>query len=317
MAQGSNRSAWQRLLQWWGPTAHLVSPGEQLAALFGVALGLGITVAVAHWALPASGAPPLIASFGASAVLVFAMPHGPLSQPWPLVGGQLGSAAIGMACAQVFGSSLWVGVLAVALALGLMHLLRCFHPPGGATALTAVIGGEAIHALGFQWVLWPVALNAVCLLLVAVVFNYPLRWRRYPAAWTSAVAPLRPAQAPTLDHERLLAALRAIDGYIDISEHDLLRIYALATAPPPTAPPPAISPGRYYSNGRFGADWAVREVLAIEPGGADLAEQVRFRGVAGHCRRRIARCSLSEFRRWAAHEVVRDENSWRPVYPAA
>jgi CBS-domain-containing membrane protein len=61
-----------------------------------------------------------------------------------------------------------------------MHYLNCLHPPGGATALSAVIGGQAVHQLGYQYLLTPVLLNVVTLLLIAIVFNYPFRWRRYP-----------------------------------------------------------------------------------------------------------------------------------------
>ena len=77
---------------------------------------------------------------------------------------------------------MFAAALAVALAIGAMHYLNCIHPPGGATALSAVIGGDAIHQLGFQYVLTPVLLNVIIVLIVAILFNYPFHWRRYPLA---------------------------------------------------------------------------------------------------------------------------------------
>ena len=76
-----------------------------------------------------------------------------------------------------------------------MHYLRCIHPPGGATALGAVLGGDAVHQFGYQSVITPVMLNAITILLVALLFNAPFAWRRYPAAWSLRAAPKAPAQA--------------------------------------------------------------------------------------------------------------------------
>jgi CBS-domain-containing membrane protein len=128
----------------------------------------------------------LTASMGASAVLLFAVPHGALSQPWAVLGGHLVSAVIGVACVQVIAEPILAAPAAVALAIGGMHYLRCIHPPGGATALNAVIGGEAVQQLGFHYVLTPVLLNALTIVLLALLFNYPFRWRRYPSVLRAA-----------------------------------------------------------------------------------------------------------------------------------
>ena len=60
---------------------------------------------------------------------------------------------------------------AVGLAIGAMHQLKCLHPPGGATAFTAVMGGDAIHKLGFQFVIFPVLINAVLMVLLALTIH--------------------------------------------------------------------------------------------------------------------------------------------------
>jgi CBS domain-containing membrane protein len=162
----------------------------------------------------------LVASMGASAVLLFAVPHGQLSQPWPVLAGHGFSALIGVACARWIPDQPAAAAVAVGLSIGVMHLLKCIHPPGGATALTAVLGGPAVHALGFHFVLCPVLVNGLVMVTIAVLFNGFFIWRRYPAAlaWKPAQQPASPT------HEQVLAALRELDSFVDISEDDLIRL---------------------------------------------------------------------------------------------
>ncbi len=144
------------------------------------------------------------------------------------------SALVGVSCALLIPSPLLAAALAVGLAIGAMHYLRCIHPPGGATALTAVVGGSGIHDLGYGFLVMPVLLNVVVILVVAVVFNYPFSWRRYPAALqlTNAVPKQNeaPDEAyPSISHSDFVYALSEIDSFIDVTEQDLVRIYELAT----------------------------------------------------------------------------------------
>jgi CBS-domain-containing membrane protein len=159
-----------------GRSSHLE---KWISAVGGMVSLVGIML-ISHASLGLEGGSMLVASMGASAVLLFAVPHGALSQPWPVFGGHLISALIGVTCAKLIPEPTLAAGLAVALAIGAMHYLNCLHPPGGATALSAVIGGQAVHQLGYQYLLTPVLLNVVTLLLIAIVFNYPFRWRRYP-----------------------------------------------------------------------------------------------------------------------------------------
>jgi len=153
-----------------------VSTAGGLAGIVGVAL-------ISQSQLGLTGSASIIASMGSSAVLLFAVPHGPLSQPWSVFGGHLVSAIVGVACAKWIPNPMLAAAVAVALAIGAMHYLRCIHPPGGATALGAVVGGDVVHQMGFQFVLTPVMLNTMTILLVALLFNAPFAWRRYPAVW--------------------------------------------------------------------------------------------------------------------------------------
>ncbi len=125
----------------------------------------------------------IVASMGASAILLFTVPHGEFSQPWPVFGGQVVSAIVGVACSRYMPDKMLAAALCVGFACYFMYLLRCVHPPGGATALTAVMAGPDVQALGFGFVLTPVLLNVLVLLAVAVAFNAPFPARRYPAAW--------------------------------------------------------------------------------------------------------------------------------------
>ena len=125
----------------------------------------------------------IVASFGASAVLLYGAIKSPLAQPRNLVGGHLFSALIGVACFKVFGG-VWMGAaLAVSLSIAIMIVTRTLHPPGGATALLAVIGSDQIHRLGFLYAVLPIGLGAMVLLFVALVVNNISRHRNYPEYW--------------------------------------------------------------------------------------------------------------------------------------
>lgn len=64
-----------------------------------------------------------------------------------------------------------------------MHLTSTLHPPGGATALIAVIGGESVHKLGYLYVVMPAALGAGVMLVVALIVNNIPKTRKYPEFW--------------------------------------------------------------------------------------------------------------------------------------
>ena len=214
-----------------------VSLKERLLSGLGGTLAILCVLLVSEQALGLTGATMVVASMGASAVLLFAVPHGQLSQPWPVAGGQLLSALIGVTCARVVDQRTVAAALAVGLAITAMHLGRCIHPPGGATALSAVLGGPAVADLGYSYVARPVLLNVCCLLVVAVLFNALLPWRRYPAALQPRPAMRHPADAPT--HDEVVAALRSLDSFVDITEDDLVRLVDLLSHQPAEPPRPA------------------------------------------------------------------------------
>lgn len=126
----------------------------------------------------------MIGSFGASAVLTYGAVRSPLAQPRNLVGGHVISALVGVAAFKLLHGQIWLAeAVAVATAIALMHLTKTLHPPGGATALIAVIGSDEIHELGFLYAIVPVGLGALILLLVALLVNNIPPTRRYPEVW--------------------------------------------------------------------------------------------------------------------------------------
>jgi len=126
----------------------------------------------------------IIGSFCASAVLIYGAIRSPLAQPRNLMGGHIISALIGVAAYNVLGTHVWLAAaVAVATAIAVMHATKTLHPPGGATALIAVIGSQKIHDLGYLYALVPVGAGAAIMLAVALVVNNIFKERRYPEFW--------------------------------------------------------------------------------------------------------------------------------------
>ena len=120
-----------------------------------------MTGGISSWAVGATFALPLlIAPMGASAVLLFAVPSSPLAQPWSIIGGNTVAAIVGVTAAHFISAPVLAASIAIGVAIGAMFTLRCIHPPSGAVALTAVLGGPVITSMGYRFVLWPVLLNS-------------------------------------------------------------------------------------------------------------------------------------------------------------
>ncbi|UIJ70757.1 HPP family protein [Aurantimonas sp. HBX-1] len=211
-----------------------VSRAEQLRAAVGALIGIALTGLVTRWALgPDTAVPLLVAPMGASAVLLFAVPSGPLSQPWSILGGNVSAALIGITCRMWIPDPLIAASLAVCLAIVTMFLLRCLHPPGGAVAVTTVLAGPAVDTLGYGFAFAPVGLNSLLILLVAVAFHnltghrYPHWLARRPASrhGTADAAP-RERTGFTLDDLRTV--LREQNEVIDVAPEDLVTILRAA-----------------------------------------------------------------------------------------
>ena len=157
---------------------------EVLWSWLGAVIGVGICGYLSANYFEPKDLTLLIGSFGASAVLVYGAIKSPLAQPRNLVGGHIIAGIIGVACYKAFGATPWMaGALAASLAIVAMLLTKTLHPPAGATALIAVIGGDKIHNLGFLYAFVPAGLGALVLLTVALLVNNLSRNRKYPEYW--------------------------------------------------------------------------------------------------------------------------------------
>ncbi len=171
----------------------------------------------------------LLASMGASAVLLFGLPNSPLAKPWSFAGGHLISATVGLICSHLFTDLALMAAATIGIVLFVMYLFECMHPPGGATALVPVIASSE-QVLGYEFLLYPVALNVLVMLAVALLLNKLLlkRGLQKPAEKFDPVH-LHQDQSPLkrlgLQPEDLLSALNSFDTVVDISEQDLERLY--------------------------------------------------------------------------------------------
>ena len=223
----SNAAAFGRAVGWlrnFWPAPVGINQREWLRVTIGVALGVLLSALLGRWwwHAGAGGHYWMVASLGASAVLVFGMPSSPLSQPWAVLGGNALSVLVGVACAALVPDPSVAAALAVSLAVLVMVPLRCLHPPGAAVALFVVLNPEESARLAA----FPVMFNVCILLLAGIVYNN-LTGRSYPH-------PQNATQAPETDGdggfttEDLDAALAHYNQVLDISRADLAGLLHMA-----------------------------------------------------------------------------------------
>jgi CBS domain-containing membrane protein len=211
-----------RWRQWFAAT-QAVSPAEACRIALAAGLAIGLTGWISSGFIDGMGLSVLLASMGASTVILFCVPASPMARTWPLLGGHLLSGVTGIACSALpWGGWVCAG-LAVGLAILVMQLARCLHPPGGASALVAVLGGGP--SLGWSFLAAPLALNVLVLLALSKLLN------RRP----QTVPAQQPASRPALERlgirrGDLRAALVELNAFVDVSETQLGEIYDLAAA---------------------------------------------------------------------------------------
>ena len=160
----------------------LIDFNEQFWSFLGSFVGIGLLAYFQSIHFSGNDAVYLIGSFGASSVLVYGIIQSPFSQPRNLVGGHLVSAFIGVTVHKLAPDIIWIAApLAVSLAIILMQITKTLHPPGGATALIAVIGSDKIKDLGYMYVVSPVLVGVLILLFTALIFNNMTPSRSYPS----------------------------------------------------------------------------------------------------------------------------------------
>lgn len=190
-----------------------------LRGAIGAGLGIALTGLGGIAAIGSDPALPwLVASMGASAVLAFVLPASPLAQPWPTIGGHLTAAIAGLALHLLALPDWIVAALAVAVTIALMNLLRCLHPPAGGTAILTALASPAVQALGWSFLVTPLALNLVLLTLTAVIYNR-LTGHAYPHHARPVAA--RPMVTGGYSPEDLDAVLEEWDEVLSVERDDL------------------------------------------------------------------------------------------------
>lgn len=294
----------QTILQFLGLENEQVSIAEKIVSILGSILGIYLVCLISFYSTDANGAAYIVPSMGASAVLLFAVPHGKLSQPWALYGGNVISAVIGVSCYKLIPDTFIAAALAVGVAIGCMHLFNCIHPPGGATALAAVIGGNAVHHLGYAFVFLPIFVNVTVLFAVAMVFNSLFPWRRYPVS-TMRFTHLKATSPDFVSKASIEKAMRQLDVYVDVTVEELQTLMekSLQNEHASGIHPEKVVVGRYFANGRHGGEWAVRKIIDESKSNNPDHDLVIFEIVEGSGERLTDSCSRAAFAEWAAFEV--------------
>jgi len=199
--------------------AKLLSLLACFCSIFFIAL---VTKIVFPW----PGYPMIIASMGASAIILFFIPGSPLAQPWPFVGGQLVSAVVGITCAINITETSTAAATAVGVSGLLMLLMRCMHPPGAATSLAPIMAGSSITSLGYSFVIVPVGINVLSMLVLAVVINRWVMKRDYPSPLpkkkqTKSFTVKEPGRHIGFSEQDLALALDDSDVFVDMTHADL------------------------------------------------------------------------------------------------
>ena len=229
----------KRLMVALQPLASPVDARERTRAALGAALGIAFTALLSHASWRWWGGPLwLTAPIGASAVLVFVLPASPLAQPWAVVAGNAISVVAAWVCALWIPDTAWAASAAVALAIVLMFLGRCLHPPGGGVAVLAVLAQSSmpssVSSPHLGSVFWPVVVNSALMVAAGMVYNN-LTGRRYPHAQQTAAAG-SPAPAATSPNATRFtaadfdAALAHYNQVIDMSRDDLEALLQKAEA---------------------------------------------------------------------------------------
>jgi len=159
----------------------LIDFKEQFWSFTGAFIGIAIIALIQSSYLPELENVLLIGSFGASSVLIFGAVQSPLAQPRNFIGGQIISGLIGVTVFKFVPDIIWLTApLAVSLSIIAMQMTKTLHPPGGATALIAIIGTEKIKELDYMFIISPVLSGTLILFITALIFNNITKHRKYP-----------------------------------------------------------------------------------------------------------------------------------------
>ncbi|MBU3020692.1 HPP family protein [Aestuariibacter sp. A3R04] len=282
-----------------------VVSSEKLVATLGGMLAIFFCFYTTAYFTGTTGSMAILPSMGASTVLLFAVPHGQLSTPWAFMAGNLLSAFIGVSCAMFIDPIALAAPIAVALSILVMHITRSLHPPGGATALAAVIGGPNIYELGYWYVLTPTFINCCILLSVALVFNNLFRWRRYPQSLMRYQSAGYHPDTRRIKMQHIHEAIKRSELVIDASDEQIKHIVDIADAiyHEELIAGFVLEPGAFYTNGKPGRHWSVRQVVDHREHKDPSLYLIVYQVVDGDQKGTTDSCSLHEFAEWAKEKM--------------
>lgn len=221
------RSALLHWLHSFLPSPSNTRPREWLRAALGTVFGVLLSTLACQQFFGNEIAQHLLGPLGASAFLLFAVSSGAMAQPWSILGSYLAATLVALLMVRLLGPTLTAACLAVGISLLLMCVLRCLHPPASAVALAVVLATPTMLEMGFS-VLLPVMLNALCLLVCALLYNN-LTQVRYPKSHV-LLADVHHTDDPSPDQrvgiqvDDLQLALQDFGEFVDITHEDLERL---------------------------------------------------------------------------------------------
>lgn len=294
----------QAVIRFLGLQSNVVN-SEKVVATIGGMLAIFCCFYTTIYFTGSEGSVAILPSMGASAVLLFAVPHGQLSTPWAFLAGNFFSAIVGVTCALFIDITFLAASLAVALSILVMHITRSLHPPGGATALAAVIGGPTIHELGYWYVITPTLINCSILFLVAMLFNNLFHWRRYPQSLMRYQSVGYHPDTRRIKMQHIHEAIRRSDLVVDASDEQIKRVVDLADAiyHEELITQFVLELGSFYTNSKPGRKWSVRQVIDQREHTDPSRYLVIYRIADGERKGSTDSCTLQEFAEWANEKL--------------
>lgn len=216
-----------------GPISPSTAPRDALRAGLGAALALCVLgLFLLKPEINLHSGLYLIAPFGASAVLIFAVPNSPLAQPWSVVIGNSLAALIGVSISLLIPHIALASAVAVGITVTVLALLRALHPPAGAIALLTTLTPEVSHELGYLFVLSPVFISSLALALLGMSYH-ALTGRHYPFRQFNEPGPHKtadrnPVERLGLGEDELIALLEDYRQSFNIGVEDLSRLIGAA-----------------------------------------------------------------------------------------
>jgi len=215
------------------PAASSHSLAQKLSILVASFITMLVVSSISFWLKSSFQPLILVASIGASIMLVFVLPNSPVSQPYALLTGHVISAAVGVSCAYLPFEIYINASLCIVACTFAMFLLDCIHPPAGATAMMPVIvGAEAVG--GYSYIVFPVLINMLILVALGIIFH---RWwlaQEYPSRKLPDKDPLHqhddlsPLARLGIDKTDLAESLKEFNAFLNVTDKDLVEIYGMA-----------------------------------------------------------------------------------------